>query len=66
METAQWVTVRVVDVCGDPELDLDMDTAFIKIDADGNGRFNGHLTVDYEFVNCGDDDVTDDGSISSM
>jgi hypothetical protein len=55
-----------VDVCGDHALDLDMDTAFIKIDADGNGRFNGHLTVDYEFVNCGDDDVTDDGSIGSM
>ncbi|CAL4917926.1 unnamed protein product [Urochloa decumbens] len=62
--TGESVTVRIVDECGNPALDLDY-TAFSKIDTDGQGDRNGHLTVDYEFVDCGDDIVTDD-SITSM
>ncbi|VAH21654.1 unnamed protein product [Triticum turgidum subsp. durum] len=35
-------------------LDLDFDTVFSKIDTDGQGVAQGHLTVNYQFVDCGD------------
>ena len=47
-------TVRIVDACGSGGLELDLDTAFHPIDTDGNGFKQGHLTVDYVFVDCGD------------
>ncbi|XP_039065560.1 pro-hevein-like [Hibiscus syriacus] len=47
------VTVRVLDTCTRPSLDLDY-PAFSEI-MDDKGRWDGHLTVNYEFVDCGDD-----------
>ncbi|XP_039064027.1 pro-hevein-like [Hibiscus syriacus] len=47
------VTVRVLDTCTRPSLDLDY-PAFSEI-MDDKGRQDGHLTVNYEFVDCGDD-----------
>ncbi|GMI79193.1 HEVEIN-LIKE, pathogenesis-related 4 [Hibiscus trionum] len=49
--------VRIVDVCGTGALDLDLTTAFRPIDSDGKGYAAGHLTVDYQVVDCEDDDV---------
>ncbi|XVF31111.1 hypothetical protein REPUB_Repub16aG0117500 [Reevesia pubescens] len=46
--------VRIVDACGAGGLELDLKTAFNTIDTDGNGITQGHLIVDYEFVDCGD------------
>ncbi|XP_022742085.1 wheatwin-1-like [Durio zibethinus] len=46
--------VRIVDACGSGGLVLDLETAFRPIDTNGNGYAQGHLTVDYEFVDCGD------------
>ncbi|KAL6841610.1 hypothetical protein ACP4OV_028549 [Aristida adscensionis] len=48
------ITVRIVDQCSNGGLDLDFDTAFSKLDTDGVGVQNGHLTVKYQFVDCGD------------
>ncbi|XVF31117.1 hypothetical protein REPUB_Repub16aG0118000 [Reevesia pubescens] len=45
-------TVRIVDTCGSGELELDLDTAFKSIDTDGTGFSQGHLNVDYHFVDC--------------
>ncbi|KAK9083534.1 hypothetical protein Scep_030005 [Stephania cephalantha] len=45
------VTVRIVDQCSNGGLDLDI-TPFRQIDTDGNGIRQGHLIVNYEFVNC--------------
>ncbi|CAL4987097.1 unnamed protein product [Urochloa decumbens] len=47
------ITVRIVDQCSNGGLDLDYATAFSKIDTDGQGVNSGHLTVNYEFVDCG-------------
>jgi len=52
--TGVSTTVRIVDRCSNGGLDLDYDTAFSKIDTDGSGVRDGHLTVSYQFVNCGD------------
>jgi hypothetical protein len=52
--TGAAITVRIVDQCSNGGLDLDYDTAFSKIDTDGQGVQNGHLTVSYQFVDCGD------------
>lgn len=52
--TGASITVRIVDQCSNGGLDLDYDTAFSKIDTDGSGVQNGHLTVNYQFVDCGD------------
>jgi len=52
--TGVSTTVRIVDQCSNGGLDLDYDTAFSKIDTDGSGVRDGHLTVSYQFVNCGD------------
>ncbi|EMS54720.1 Pathogenesis-related protein PR-4A [Triticum urartu] len=35
-------------------LDLDHDTVFSKIDTNGLGMQQGHLTVNYQFVDCRD------------
>ncbi|KAJ4755845.1 hypothetical protein LUZ62_027555 [Rhynchospora pubera] len=51
--TGAQATVRIVDQCGFEGLDLD-EGVFSAIDTDGEGNAKGHLTVDYEFVDCGD------------
>ncbi|KAK3441845.1 hypothetical protein EUGRSUZ_B02122 [Eucalyptus grandis] len=40
--------------CSNGGLDLDYNTIFRPLDTDGNGYNQGHLTVNYQFVNCGD------------
>ncbi|KAJ4969531.1 hypothetical protein NE237_016232 [Protea cynaroides] len=49
--TGAQLTVRIVDQCSNGGLDLDW-SAFEKLDTDGNGYNQGHLTVNYEFVSC--------------
>ena len=51
--TGAQTTARIVDQCSNGGLDLDQGV-FNKIDTDGQGYAQGHLTVSYEFVNCGD------------
>ncbi|XP_059648670.1 pathogenesis-related protein PR-4-like [Cornus florida] len=45
-------TVRIVDQCSNGGLDLDAGV-FQKLDTDGRGNAQGHLMVNYTFVNCG-------------
>ncbi|XP_065018920.1 pathogenesis-related protein PR-4-like [Musa acuminata AAA Group] len=52
--TGVQTTVRIVDQCGNGGLDLDWEV-FSQIDTDGSGYENGHMMVDYEFVDCGGD-----------
>ncbi|XBI50394.1 hypothetical protein VPH35_113805 [Triticum aestivum] len=52
--TGAQITVRIVDQCSNGGLDLDYDTVFSKIDTNGVGMQQGHLTVNYQFVDCGD------------
>ncbi|CAL4987105.1 unnamed protein product [Urochloa decumbens] len=51
--TGASITVRIVDQCSNGGLDLDYDTAFSKIDTNGQGVNDGHLTVSYQFIDCG-------------
>ncbi|XP_057960373.1 pathogenesis-related protein PR-4-like [Malania oleifera] len=51
--TGAQATVRIVDQCSNGGLDLD-EGVFRQIDTNGNGYAQGHLIVNYEFVNCGD------------
>ncbi|CAN1233540.1 Pathogenesis-related protein PR-4B [Linum perenne] len=51
--TGASATVRVVDQCDNGGLDLDVNV-FNDIDTDKYGYDQGHLMVDYEFVDCGD------------
>ncbi|MCI07422.1 pathogenesis-related protein PR-4, partial [Trifolium medium] len=51
--TGAQATVRIVDQCSNGGLDLDVNV-FNQIDTNGQGYQNGHLTVNYSFVNCGD------------
>ncbi|KAF8670108.1 hypothetical protein HU200_050924 [Digitaria exilis] len=51
--TGAKTVARVVDQCDNGGLDLDI-SVFRQIDTDGGGMFNGHLSVDYEFVGCQD------------
>ncbi|WVY94977.1 hypothetical protein V8G54_034065 [Vigna mungo] len=44
---------KIVDKCANGGLDLDI-SPFQKIDTDGNGYAQGHLIVNYDFVDCGD------------
>ncbi|GMI65211.1 HEVEIN-LIKE, pathogenesis-related 4 [Hibiscus trionum] len=46
--------VRVIHTCGSGALELDRETAFTPIDTTGEGNDADYLTVDYEFVECGD------------
>ncbi|KAI6685010.1 hypothetical protein NL676_030923 [Syzygium grande] len=52
--THAQITARIVDQCSNGGLDLDYNTIFRPLDTDGNGYNQGHLTVNYQFVNCGD------------
>ncbi|XP_027365829.1 pathogenesis-related protein PR-4-like [Abrus precatorius] len=51
--TGAQATVRIVDQCANGGLDLDVNV-FRKLDTNGVGNQQGHLTVNYRFVNCGD------------
>ncbi|KAL7259286.1 hypothetical protein ACSBR1_005219 [Camellia fascicularis] len=51
--TGAQQTVRIVDQCSNGGLDLDSGV-FNKLDTDGKGYAQGHLTVNYQFVDCGD------------
>ena len=51
--TGAQAKVRIVDQCGNGGLDLEAGV-FKQIDTDGNGYAQGHLMVNYMFVNCGD------------
>ncbi|KAB1202833.1 Wound-induced protein WIN1 [Morella rubra] len=49
----EQATVRIVDQCSNGGLDLDAGV-FQKLDTDGSGNAQGHLMVNYQFVDCGD------------
>jgi rare lipoprotein A (peptidoglycan hydrolase) len=51
--TGATTTVRIIDQCSNGGLDLDQGV-FSQLDTDGSGYNNGHLTVNYQFVSCGD------------
>ncbi|XP_021621963.1 pathogenesis-related protein PR-4 isoform X2 [Manihot esculenta] len=51
--TGDEATVRIVDQCSSGGLDLDAGV-FQQLDTDGTGNAQGHLIVDYQFVDCGD------------
>ncbi|GAV86263.1 Chitin_bind_1 domain-containing protein/Barwin domain-containing protein [Cephalotus follicularis] len=51
--TGAQVTVRIVDQCRNGGLDLDVNV-FNQIDTNGQGYAQGHLIVNYQFVDCGD------------
>lgn len=63
--TRAQTTVRIVDQCSNGGLDLDINV-FRQIDTDGVGWQQGHLYVDYEFVNCGDNVNVNDPLIKSV
>ncbi|KAB2005667.1 hypothetical protein ERO13_D11G262600v2 [Gossypium hirsutum] len=44
--------VRIVDRCSNGGLDLDVGV-FNRLDTDGVGHAQGHLTIRYDFVDCG-------------
>ncbi|KAE8729125.1 Wound-induced protein WIN2 [Hibiscus syriacus] len=50
--TGAQTTVRIVDQCSNGGLDLDWGV-FQRIDTDGEGYRQGHMTVRYDFVDCG-------------
>jgi len=49
--TGAEATVRIVDQCSNGGLDLDAGV-FRQLDTDGRGNAQGHLIVNYQFVNC--------------
>ncbi|KAF8017841.1 hypothetical protein BT93_H2903 [Corymbia citriodora subsp. variegata] len=49
--TGAQVTARIIDQCSNGWLDLDVGV-FHRLDTDGNGNVQGHLTVNYRFVAC--------------
>lgn len=61
-ETGAEATVRIVDQCSNGGLDLDVNV-FMQLDTNGRGVAQGHLMVDYQFVDCGDGEAA---SLSSQ
>jgi len=51
--TGAEATVRIVDQCANGGLDLDVNV-FRRLDTNGVGNQQGHLTVNYRFINCAD------------
>ncbi|PIA45184.1 hypothetical protein AQUCO_01700610v1, partial [Aquilegia coerulea] len=49
--TGTQATVRIVDQCSNGGLDLDAGV-FRQLDTNGRGNAQGHLIVNYQFVNC--------------
>ncbi|XP_030521027.2 barwin-like [Rhodamnia argentea] len=54
IRTNAQITARIVDQCRNGGLDPDYDTIFRPPGHDGHGYNQGHLIVNYQFVNCGD------------
>ncbi|KAJ1385128.1 RlpA-like domain superfamily [Sesbania bispinosa] len=52
--TGAQTTVRIVDQCSNGGLDLDVGV-FNRLDTDGRGYQQGHLIVNYQFVECGNE-----------
>nr|AGV54773.1 pro-hevein [Phaseolus vulgaris] len=52
--TGAQTTVRIVDQCSNGGLDLDVGV-FNRLDTNGQGYQRGHLIVNYEFVDCGNE-----------
>ncbi|KAI4379007.1 hypothetical protein MLD38_016417 [Melastoma candidum] len=52
--TGSQIIARIVDQCSNGGLDLDYETVFKPLDTNGAGFNNGFLTVNYNFVDCGD------------
>lgn len=50
--TGAQITVRIVDQCSNGGLDLDVGV-FNRLDTNGRGYQEGHLIVNYQFVDCG-------------
>nr|ACU15463.1 unknown [Glycine max] len=51
--TGTEATVRIVDQCANGGLDLDVNV-FRQLDTNGVGNQQGHLTLNYRFVDCAD------------
>nr|AFK82275.1 PR-4 protein [Chimonanthus praecox] len=51
--TGSQATVRIVDQCSNGGLDLE-EGVFRQLDTNGAGIQQGHLIVNYDFVDCGD------------
>ncbi|XP_044482620.1 pathogenesis-related protein PR-4-like [Mangifera indica] len=51
--TGAQAIVRIVDQCSNGGLDLD-EGVFSQLDTNGAGKAQGHLIVNYDFVDCGD------------
>ncbi|GLT48382.1 hypothetical protein SLA2020_220120 [Shorea laevis] len=51
--TGAQAKVRIIDQCSNGGLDLDSNV-FNQLDTNGKGYAQGHLNVNYKFVNCGD------------
>ncbi|KAK2637844.1 hypothetical protein Ddye_025639 [Dipteronia dyeriana] len=51
--TGAPATARIVDQCANGGLDLD-EAVFKQLDTDGRGNAQGHLIVNYQFVDCQD------------
>ncbi|KAK4282892.1 hypothetical protein QN277_014217 [Acacia crassicarpa] len=52
--TGAQETVRIVDQCSNGGLDLDVGV-FNRLDTDGVGYQQGHLIVNYQFIDCGNE-----------
>lgn len=46
--------MRIVDQCSNGGLDLDVGV-FNRLDTDGSGYAQGHLIINYQFVDCGNE-----------
>ncbi|KAF5189282.1 Pathogenesis-related protein pr-4 [Thalictrum thalictroides] len=51
IDTGSQITVRIVDQCSNGGLDLE-EGVFNKLDTNGRGNFQGHLIVNYQFIDC--------------
>jgi hypothetical protein len=52
-KTGDEQIARIIDQCHNGGLDLDV-SVFQSLDSDGSGNDQGHLIVNYDFVDCGD------------
>ncbi|CAK8572329.1 unnamed protein product [Lathyrus sativus] len=52
-KTGDEEIVRIIDQCHNEGLDLDI-SVFHRLDSDGSGDAQGHLIINYDFVDCGD------------
>jgi len=52
-KTGDQQIARIIDQCNNGGLDLDVGV-FQRLDSDRSGNAQGHLIVNYAFVDCGD------------